>query len=307
MKNTIYFIVGPTAIGKSKFAINISKQLNGEIINADSMQIYKELKIITARPNAYDYNKVQHHLYGYVSGIQRYNVEKWCNDAVKKIYLLNKRNITPIFVGGSGLYIDTLINGITSIPTISEKTKDAAKILFDKIGSKNFYNLVSDLDYEATKNISENDSQRLKRIWEVYNHTNKKFSSWKENENKKFLKSYNLKLILFLPEREKNYNRVNERVLKMINNGAVDEIKKLIDLKYKKTLPIMKAHGVPEIISYLENSISIDECINKIQLVTRHYVKRQNTWWKSSKLSNIKKINEFPDEIDLKSSKFDHF
>jgi len=307
LNNTIYFITGPTAIGKSEFAISLSKQLNGEIINADSMQIYKELNIISARPNHSDIQKTPHHLYGYVSGNNRYNVEKWCLDAVDKIKLLNTKNMTPIFVGGTGLYIDTLINGIASIPSIPENIKKASEELFNDVGQNKFYNIVKILDEEAIKDISKNDTQRLKRIWEVCNYTNIKFSSWKKNKNKKFLNSFDFKIILFLPDRKKNYDRVNKRVLKIINNGGVDEIKKLLKLNYNNTLPIMKAHGVPEIISYLENFISLEECIDKIQLVTRHYVKRQNTWWKSSKLSNIKKINQFPDEIDLKSSKFDHF
>jgi len=300
LKKTIYFITGPTGIGKSEFAINLCKQINGEVINADSMQIYKELRIISARPTLSDVKKIKHHLYGYIAGNERFNVDRWCTDAANKINVLNDKNITPIFVGGTGLYIDTLLNGIISIPTIPEKIKHASNALFDKIGSKNFYSLVNKLDYEATKNISQNDSQRLKRIWEVYNHTNKKFSSWKKNKNKKFLNSENIKIILFLPNREKNYELVNERVFKMIDNGAVEEIKKLLSFKYKKTLPIMKAHGVPEITSYLENSMSLEECIEKIQLVTRHYVKRQNTWWKSSKLQIFKQINEFPYEFDLK-------
>ncbi len=307
MNKTIYFITGPTGIGKSEFTINLSKQINGEIINADSIQIYKELNIISARPTSQDVKKVNHHLYGYISGNERYNVQKWCMDAVNRINLLYEKNLIPIFVGGTGLYIDTLINGISSIPSIPEKIKDESKKLFDKIGAKKFFELVDELDHEATSKISKNDSQRIKRIWEVYNYTNKKFSSWKKNKNKKFLQSFDFKIISFLPDREKNYKRVNERVIKMINKGAVDEIKCLLDLNYKKTLPIMRAHGVPEIISYLENSISLEECIEKIQLVTRHYVKRQNTWWKSSKLPFLKKINEFPDEIDLKSTNLTDF
>ena len=307
MKKTIYFITGPTGIGKSAFALNLSKQINGEILNADSMQIYKQLEVLSARPSASDIKKVKHHLYGYIMGNQRFNVEKWCIDAATKINLLNDKNITPIFVGGTGLYIDTLINGITSIPNIPEKVKEDSKKLFNKIGSINFYKLVRELDYEATKKISQNDSQRLKRIWEVFYYTNKKFSSWKKSENKKFLNSINYKILLFLPNREKNYERVNKRVLTMINNGAIDEIKELLKNNYKKDLPIMRAHGVPEIISYLENSISLEECIEKIQLVTRHYVKRQNTWWRSSKLQIFKKINEFPDEIDLKTTNLANF
>ena len=136
----------------------------------------------------------------------------------------------------------------------------------------------------------------------INNHTNVKFSVWKKSQNKKFLDAINYKIILFIPDRKINYERVNNRVLKMINFGAIDEVKKLLKLNYKKNLPIMKAHGVPEIISFLENSISIEECVKKIQLVTRHYVKRQNTWWRSSKLPILEKINEFPDEIDLKST-----
>ena len=307
MNNTIYFITGPTAIGKSQFAINLSKKINGEIINADSMQIYKELKIISARPTSSDIKNVPHHLYGYISGKERFNVERWCKDAVKQIKILNNKKIYPIFVGGTGLYIDSLINGLTSIPSIPETVKDSSKEIYQKIGPENFYKLVHDIDYESTKNISQNDSQRLKRIWEVYNYTNKKLSSWRTNKNKKFLNSFNVKIILFLPEREKNYERVNKRVLKMMKNGAIDEIKNLLNLNYKKSLPVMKAHGVPEIISYLENFTSLEECINRIQLVTRHYVKRQNTWWKSSKLPILKKFDEFPDKIDLNSIKFDHF
>ena len=164
-----------------------------------------------------------------------------------------------------------------------------------------------DLDKDATININQNDIQRLKRIWEVHSYTKKKFSVWKKNENKKFIKSINLKIILFTPDRKKNYERVNNRVLKMIDNGAIQEIKELVNLKYKINLPIMKAHGVPEIISYLNKSTSIDECIKNIQLVTRHYVKRQNTWWRSSKLPILKKFNVFPDEIDIKSTNLPYF
>lgn len=299
MNNIIYFVAGPTCIGKSEFAINLSKHINGEIINADSMQIYKELKIISARPTQNDLKKVEHHLYGYINGNERYNVEKWCTDAVEKINFLKQKKITPIFVGGTGLYINTLINGITSMPSIPERIKDESQELYEKIGSENFYELVKGLDKDSTKNIFKNDVQRLRRIWEVYKYTNKKFSIWKKNKNKSFLPPLKFRIILFCPNREINYQRVNKRVLKMINLGAVDEIKNLLKLNYKKTLPIMRAHGVPEIISYLENSTTIDQCIEKIQLVTRHYVKRQNTWWRSSKLQIFKKFNEFPDEFDL--------
>ena len=307
MNNSIFFITGPTGIGKSDLAIKLSKKINGEIINADSMQIYKELKVITARPTNIDIKLIKHHLYGYVSGSERYNVEKWCNDAKNIIESLFKRNVTPIFVGGTGLYIDTLINGITSIPSVPESLKKESNNLFDKIGLDNFFDLIKKIDINAVNNISKNDTQRLKRIWEVYKFTGKKFSLWKDNKNKKFLDNIDYKIILFLPDRTKNYNRVNKRVESMIDNGAVHEIENLLKYNYSSKLPIMRAHGVPEISSYLQKNVTLDECINNIQLVTRHYVKRQNTWWKSSNLQFYKKFNEFADEIDINSNNLVQF
>ena len=302
MNNSIFFITGPTGIGKSDLAIKLCKEINGEIINADSMQIYRELKVITARPTNIDIKLIKHHLYGYVSGSERYNVEKWCNDAKNIIESLFKKNVTPIFVGGTGLYIDTLINGITSIPSIPESIKKESNNLFDKIGLDSFFDLIKEIDINAVNNISKNDTQRLKRIWEVYKFTGKKFSLWKDNKNKKFLDNIEYKIILFLPDRTKNYNRVNKRVESMIENGAVHEIENLLKYNYSSKLPIMRAHGVPEISSYLQKKVTLEECINNIQLVTRHYVKRQNTWWKSSNLQFYKKFNEFPDEIDINSN-----
>ena len=298
MKNTIYFITGPTATGKSKFAIDLSKKIKGEIVNADSMQIYKELKIITARPSQLDNKKIKHHLYGYVDGSNRYNVEKWCQDASQVIKSLNKKNINPIFVGGTGLYIDTLINGIASIPSVPESIRNDSKNLLEKVGKEEFYKIVKKIDEDSIKLIFPNDIQRLRRIWEVFNYSNKKFSEWKKNKNKKFITSLDYKILLFLPDRKKNYERVNKRVLTMIKSGAIEEIENLLKLNYNKDLPIMRAHGVPEISAYLKNKITLEDCIKKIQLVTRHYVKRQNTWWNSSNLQIFKKITEFPDNLD---------
>ena len=298
MKNTIYFITGPTATGKSKFAIDLSKKIKGEIVNADSMQIYKELKIITARPSQLDNKKIKHHLYGYVDGSNRYNVEKWCQDASQVIKSLNKKNINPIFVGGTGLYIDTLINGIASIPSVPESIRNDSKNLLEKVGKEEFYKIVKKIDEDSIKLIFPNDIQRLRRIWEVFNYSNKKFSEWKKNKNKKFITSLDYKILLFLPDRKKNYERVNKRVLTMIKSGAIEEIENLLKLNYNKDLPIMRAHGVPEISDYLKNKITLEDCIKKIQLVTRHYVKRQNTWWNSSNLQIFKKITEFPDNLD---------
>tara|TARA_Y100000768_G_C23834496_1_gene613006 strand:- start:19 stop:909 length:891 start_codon:yes stop_codon:yes gene_type:complete len=293
--------LGPTASGKSKFALSLAKKLNGEIINADSMQIYNELSILTARPNINDQKKINHHLYGFVKGNVRFNVQKWCYEASKKINYLFDKNITPILVGGTGLYVEALINGIVSIPAIPEKIKKESDEMINKIGKENFFNLVKELDSEAMNNILPNDIQRIRRIWEVIFFTKKKFSDWKKNKNKKLINLTDYKILLFLPERNENYKRVDHRAHVMMQDGAIEEVKNLLKLNYDNSLPIMKAHGVPEIESYLNNQISIEECIFKIQQVTRNYVKRQHTWWKSSNLKIFKKFDQFPDKIDLKS------
>ena len=305
MKTQIYFVLGPTASGKSKFALSLAKKLNGEIINADSMQIYKELSILTARPTIHDQKKINHHLYGFVKGDIRFNVQKWCEEASTKINYLVDKNITPILVGGTGLYIESLINGIVSIPFIPEKVKKESEKMILKIGKENFFNLVKEHDFEAMKNILPNDIQRIRRIWEVNFFTKKKFSEWKQNKNKKLINLGDYKILLFLPERKENYKRVDHRTHLMIEDGAIDEVENLLKLNYNNSLPIMKAHGVPEIQSYLNNELSIEECISKIQQVTRNYVKRQHTWWRSSNLNIFKKFDQFPDEIDIKSINLD--
>ena len=306
MKNQIFFVLGPTASGKSKFALNLANKLNGEIINADSMQIYSELSILTARPTINDQKIINHHLYGFINGDVRFNVQKWCEEASKKINYLVDKNITPILVGGTGLYIDSLINGLVSIPSIPEKVKIETDKIILKIGKENFFNLVKELDSDAMHNIAQNDIQRIRRIWEVNFFTKKKFSEWKQNKNKKLINLTNYKILLFLPKRNENYKRVDQRTHLMIQDGAIEEVKNLLKLNYNNSLPIMKAHGVPEIQSYLKKEISIEECISKIQQVTRNYVKRQHTWWRSSNLKIYKKFDQFPDEIDIKFINLDH-
>ena len=305
MIKTVFVIAGPTAAGKSKFSLDLAKKLNGIIINSDSMQVYKNLSILTARPTTEDMNNVEHSLYGYVDGGKRYNVEKWCKDASKVIEESFEKNITPILVGGTGLYINTLINGIINIPSIPEEIKIESERILTKFGKDFLINQIKNIDPDSLKEININDNVRLRRIWEVFETTGKKFSEWKLNENKTFIKNYNFKLILFLPDRKKNYEIVNSRFIKMINRGAIEEVKNLLGENLNESLPVMRAHGVPEIKKYLENETTLEECIAKGQQVTRNYVKRQHTWWNSSKLEIFHKFDKFPDEIDINAVKFE--
>ena len=305
MINTIYVIAGPTATGKSEFAINLAKRVGGIIVNSDSMQVYENLKILTARPSIKEMQNIDHYLYGYVKGSERYNVEKWCNDAAHIINKSFENNIHPILVGGTGLYINTLINGIIEIPKVSEEVKIESEKILNKLGKDFLISQIKKIDYKSLELININDTVRLRRIWEVFESTGKKFSDWKLNKNKNFIKNYNLKILLFLPERKKNYEIVNSRFFYMINNGAIEEVKKLLEMNLHHSMPVMRAHGVPEIKKYLDNKISLDECISRGQQVTRNYVKRQHTWWNSSNLEIFQKFDNFPAEIDVKSIKIE--
>ena len=305
MINTVYVIAGPTATGKSELAISLGKKIKGAVINSDSMQVYKNLEILTARPSSSEMKIIDHHLYGFVNGSERYNVERWCNDATEIIKKISENNLTPILVGGTGLYINTLINGLIDLPPIPEKIKIESEKILKEFGKDFLINQIKNVDPESLNEINHNDTVRLRRIWEVFESTGKKFSEWRLNKNKKFITNYKFKILLFLPDREKNYQVVNSRFVNMMKRGAVEEVKKLLELNLNDSLPVMRAHGVPEIKKYLANESTLEECINKGQQVTRNYVKRQHTWWNSSNLEIFQKFDKFPSEIDLNSIKID--
>ena len=299
IKNKIVFISGPTSSGKSNLALRIAKKIKGEIINADSMQVYKELKIITARPLSKDQKKIKHHLYGHRSGNVRYNVYNWCKEASKKINEISKNKKVPIVVGGTGLYFHSLINGIAKLPSIPEKIKKEGSLILNEKGWNKFFNETKKFDCESCLQLKKNDSQRLKRIWEVFKYTGIPLSHWKKNTSFTFIKKYNYDFILILPNRKDLYANCDNRFLKMIDLGAIEEVKKLKDKKYDLSLPIMKAHGVPELIKYVSDIFSLDEAIIKAQQATKRYVKRQFTWWRGSNIKPDLIFNYFPSNIDL--------
>ena len=300
LNQTLYFIAGPTCIGKSSLAIRLAKKINGVIINSDSMQVYSNLNILTARPSKKDLLEIKHELYGYVDAAVRYNVSNWCNDVLKIIKNNEENNLPSIIVGGSGMYIDSLLNGLIPIPPIPEKYKNDSLSLLNEVGTKKFTEIINDFDSESLSKISLQDSSRMRRIWEVYKSTGNKYSYWINKKNKIFLKNFSNKIFLFIPPRDDIYKKINLRFNTMINEGAIEEVKKLISLNLDVSLPIMKAHGVPEITNYLCGKIDLEECIKKSQQVTRNYAKRQLTWWRSSRLSINKVFDQFPNEIDEK-------
>ena len=294
----IHFISGPTAVGKSKLAIKLAEKINAEIINGDSMQVYSNLHVLTARPSKEDENLISHKLYGYVDGSIRHNVASWCKDTLSIIKKNKNKNKHSIIVGGTGMYIDTLINGLIDIPSIPEEYKSLSQNLLNNIGAKKFIDEIKKFDPQALIFITVNDLVRLRRIWEVYKFTGTSFSEWKLKPNRQFLRDENFNIFLIQPDRQKIYENVNERFHKMFKNGAIEEVQKLLRLNLDISLPIMRAHGVPEIANFLNNISSMEETISRGQQVTRNYVKRHLTWWRSSKLRINHVFDQFPNKID---------
>ena len=277
LKSKIILIFGPTASGKSSFAIKLAKKINGEIINADSVQVYKELKILSARPSQKDYKNIKHHLYGFQSVKKNFSTGDWLKLVHKKILEIKKRKKIPIIVGGTGLYFKALTNGLVSIPNIPIKLRAKIRSLHKKIGSKSFFSKLIKLDPLSKNKISSSDTQRVIRAYEVKLFTNQSIYDWFKNTQSKFENKNFYKIYLDYP-RVGLIERINTRVKDMVKKGAISEVKRFIKLKVPKAKTASKAIGIEEIRSYLEKKIEIIEVIEKISIKTRQYAKRQSTW-----------------------------
>ena len=276
-KTPIIVISGPTGIGKSNLAISLAKKINGVIINADSMQIYKELKIISSQPSESDKKIISHELYGIRSIGQNFSVMDWLELVEEKLDLIFNKNKIPIIVGGSGLYIKSVINGISKIPKVDKVVFEGCSKLFEKIGILEFRKLVEEVDQDfIKKNI---DKQRLIRAYSVYLQTGKAISEW--HKNSKMRKVYNTFFsILLEQERKINYQNCENRFEEFINKGAIEEVKFLKDKNFDRSLPAFKCLGVNWILKYLDTEISLKDAIELSKRDTRRYIKRQLTWFR---------------------------
>ena len=289
LKSKIVLIYGPTASGKSKFAVQLAKKINGEIINADSMQVYKELKIISARPSQKDYQNIKHHLYGFQSVKKNFSTGDWLKLIDKKILDLKNRKKISILVGGTGLYFKALTNGLVNIPNIPIKFRNKIRSLHKKLGSKNFFSELVKLDPLVKNQIKSSDTQRCIRAYEVKLSTNKSIYNWYKNTKSNYEQKDFFKIYLDFPRNEL-LNRINLRAQEMIKNGAVSEVKRFIKLKVPKDKTANKAIGIREVKEYLNKKIDIEEVIEKISIKTRQYAKRQSTWARGN-MQNWNKMN----------------
>lgn len=282
-KDDVIVIVGPTASGKTSLSIELAKKINGEIVSCDSMQIYKDMNIGTAKPSQKEQAGIKHYMLDCVSPEVRFSVSEYKKEAIKSIEEILSKGKTPIVVGGTGLYVDSLIYGIEfqEIPFDIEYRKQLEEKAKQEDGLKELYNLACEIDPEAMKIISINDKKRIIRILEIYKHTGKN----KTEQNKESLKNgvpYNYKVFAINWEREKLYERINKRVDIMLEQGLVEEVKCIIS-KYKTFPTAMQGLGYKEVVEYLEGKLTKEEMIEKIKQETRRYAKRQLTWFRKNK------------------------
>ena len=259
----------------------MAKKINGEIISADSMQIYKDMNIGTAKVNKEEMQGINHYLLDFISPEERYSVSDFKKQAESKIQEIIEKGKTPIVVGGTGLYINSLIYGIEfhEEEFDEEYRKELQKISKEK-GLEYLYNKALEIDREATLKISQNDEKRIIRILEIYNKCGKTKTKMNELSRQNDVK-YDYKLFVLNIEREKLYERINRRVDKMLDDGLIDEVREIYD-KYNKFPTSMQGIGYKEVIRYLKQEISYDEMIEEIKKGTRHYAKRQITWFKKN-------------------------
>ena len=300
LKSKIVLIYGPTASGKSSFAIKLAKKISGEIINADSMQVYKELKVLTARPLKKDYNNIKHHLYGFQSVKKKFSTGDWLKLVKEKIENIKKRKKVPILVGGTGLYFKALTDGLVNIPNIPIKFRKNVRYLHKKMGSKKFFSKLVKLD-PLTKNfLNSSDTQRAIRAYEVKSFTKKSLYDWFRSTKSEFEKKDFFKIYIDYP-RSKLINRINIRAVEMIENGAIPEVRSFINLKVPQSKTASKAIGIKEIRDYLKKKIEKPDVIEKISIKTRQYAKRQTTWGRGNMLDwnkiNSDALNKFLKKI----------
>ena len=289
----VVVICGPTASGKTSLSIELAKKINGQIISADSMQIYDEMDIGTAKPTKEEMQGIKHYLIGNVKPTNRYSVSEYKKDATNAIEETIQDNKFPIIVGGTGLYVNSLIYGIDypEIETDLEYRKELEEIA-EKEGLNKLYNMAKEIDEKAMEKISPNDQKRILRILEIYNQTGKTKTEL-EIESRKNGVKYDFRVFAIDMPREILYERINKRVDIMFENGLLEEVKRLYKKYGEELYTSIQAIGYKEVIDYINGKYTKEEMIEKIKMETRRYAKRQLTWFR--KIENITWLNGLND------------
>jgi len=300
-KSKIILIAGPTASGKSNFALKIAKKIKGEVINADSMQVYKELQVLTVRPTKKDQKKIKHHLYGFCNVKKNFSTGEWLKLSIKKIKDIQKKNKTPIIVGGTGLYFKALTDGFVKIPNIPVRARNKIRLIQKKLGQKKFYSKLLKLDPLIKNRIEKNDVQRSIRAYEIKSYTKISIINWFKKTKKYISSDQFIKFYIDYP-REDLINRINLRVDEMFRAGAIQEVKRYNKLKVKNENSSNKVIGIKEITNLLKKQCTLVQAKELIAIKTRQYAKRQATWARGQ-MQSWQKINPKNLSLALKKLK----
>jgi len=282
--NKIIILGGATASGKSAIALKLAKEQGGEIINADSMQIYRELDILTACPGVDDLNAVPHHLYRYLKGDDPCSAERWRDLARGVIDDVQERGLIPIVVGGTGLYLKALVNGLSKVPEIDQNIRQNIRTEVNEFGAEVAHAKLIKIDPEMASRLAPNDSQRIARALEVKLSTGRSLAEWQQQPEIGGLvdEDFEIEKIIIERDRAELYARCDQRFKKMIEEGqAIEEVKELLSLGYDLNLPVMKSLGVPQIIDFIEGKTTLEQTVVLAQTATRQFAKRQMTWFRN--------------------------
>ena len=298
LKNAMHakyiMIAGPTASGKSQLAVDLAWQLDGEVINADSMQLYTDLSILTACPSKADMQNIPHHLYGVLDGGYRASVATWLELAATAMTAIRARGKMPIIIGGTGMYLDAAVNGIAPIPDVPANIHEDCMTLFDAIGGAAFRQKLALYDPLVASRLADGDRQRLIRAMGVFNASGIALGQFQKADHKSALIGRPVKIAM-LPPRDVLYSRIDARFDEMLEQGAMGEVKQLIKRQLDPSLPLMKALGVTALKAVLDQEMTIDEAAYIAKRDSRRYAKRQMTWLRnnySAQITLITKLSE---------------
>jgi tRNA dimethylallyltransferase len=276
MKNKINIIIGPTASGKTSYSIDLAHKIDGEIINFDSMQVYKEIPIISAQPTRNERKGINHHLFGSISINEKFSVATWLYLAIDCISKIKSSGKTPILVGGTGMYAKALIEGLAPTPKISSLTKNKVLDYKKNLDTNGLYNLLGKLDSKSCIGINNNDSQRITRALEIFLETGQSLKDLQRKSSPHKFNREDFHIIKIEKPRDVIYQNINYRFEQMISNGAIEEAN-IVFNKFQN-IDYPKAIGLIELIDYLKGDITISEAVKKSQQLSRNYAKRQITW-----------------------------
>ena len=289
-------VTGPTASGKSALALELAERLNGAIVNADSMQVYSELRVLTARPSAEDEARAPHRLYGIRSAAEAGSAAWWRHEALNALRTVAAEGYLPILTGGTGLYFNALTEGLAVMPPVTPEAREEARQLLTKQGPEALHAGLSKVDPATAHRLHPADSQRIARAWEVWRSTGQGLAAWQNRRGQPA--PWRFLAIRLDPPRDALRHAIARRFGDMLAAGAIEEVRALLTLGLDPALPAMRAHGVPELSAYLRGALTLEEARVRTELVTGQYTKRQATWFRHHRLTPVGDTTVIPSRFD---------